>query len=80
MSEIVLTEHVKFRLMERSVSVHDARKIAKSGKIIKNLDGGLVKKEGLSSSGKIIVVVCKETKYPKNVIVVVTAYYGNKTR
>ncbi len=80
MSEIILTHHVKSRLIERSVPVHDAKSIAKNGKTIKITTDGLIKKKGVSYDGRVIIVVCQETKYPKHVIIIVTAYYDDKSR
>jgi len=77
MSEITLSNHAKYRLMERGLSVHDIKKIAKSGKIIKVLEDGQFKMEGLCNNGKKAIVVCKKTNYSRNDIVIITAYYAN---
>ena len=36
MAEIVLTDHVKYRLFEREIDTHEARKIVKKRKGYKN--------------------------------------------
>jgi len=72
MSEPILTNHVKTRLIERGISVHDVKQIAKKGQIIKsNPDCSIVKK-GTSYIGKILIVVLIKQI---NKIIIKTAYY-----
>ncbi len=74
MAEIVLTDHAKYRLLERKIDVHEAKKIAKNGRVTKTESDGTMIKVGLSSSGKLLEVVCRREE---NNIIIKTAYYEN---
>ena len=74
MIKIVLSGHAKYRLLERNVDVHEAKKVAKYGKIISE-NKGKIKKEGIYDKNKKIIVVCKNLS--ENVILLITVYYGN---
>lgn len=74
MAQVILTDHATFRLLERGVDVHEAKKVAKTGAIIKTDFNGIMTKSGISSNSKSITVVCKKEG---NKIVIITAYYAN---
>ena len=74
MAEIVLTDHVKYRLFEREIDTHEAKKIVKNGKITKTDPDGTITQSGLCSNGKILTVVSIKEG---NKIIIKTAYYGN---
>ena len=74
MTQVILTDHATFRLLERGVDVHEAKKIAKLGTIIKSNSNGIMIKSGITGNKKSVMVVCK--KEGKK-IVIITAYYAN---
>ena len=74
MAEIVLTNHVQVRLLERGIDTHEAKKIAKNGKVTKTESDGTLTKEGVCGNGKILTVVLIKQG---NKIIIKTAYYGN---
>lgn len=74
MAEIILTDHAKYRLLEREIDVHEAKKIAKNGRIIKNESDGTITKVGVCNNSKSLVVVSIKEK---GKIIIKTAYYGN---
>ncbi|MEK7185706.1 MAG: DUF4258 domain-containing protein [Patescibacteria group bacterium] len=74
MAEIILTNHVKYRLLERGISAHEVKKIAKNGQIIKIEASGIMKKAGVCSDGQRLVAVVKNYK---NKIIVLTTYFKN---
>ena len=74
MAEIVLTDHVKYRLFERGIDAHEAKKIAKNGKITKTESDGTLIKAGACNDGRILSVVSFKEG---NKIIIKTAYYGN---
>ena len=74
MTQIVLTDHVKYRLLEREIDTHEAKKIARKGKITKTELNGTITKVGVCSNGKSLVVVLI---IEGNKIIIKTAYYGN---
>jgi len=72
MVKIILTNHAKYRLLERGIDTHQVKKIIKNGSIVKiNSDGTIVVK-GLSDGGKFIEVVYFKNG---NNLVIKTAYY-----
>lgn len=74
MAEIIVTDHAKYRLLEREIDVHEAKKVVRNGKITKTKFDGTITKEGVCSNGKSLsVVFIKEG----NKIIIKTAYYGN---
>jgi len=74
MAEVAVTNHAKYRFIERGISVHEAKKIAKSGQIInREVDGALVK-NGICNNGKLLTVVSVKEA---NKIIIKTAYYEN---
>lgn len=74
MADVAVTNHAKYRFMERGISVHEAKKIAMSGQILKReIDGTLVK-NGICSNGRLLVVVSTKEA---NKIIIKTAYYEN---
>lgn len=74
MTQIVLTNHAKARLIERGIGVHDAKKIAKNGEIVGHEENGLLKRRGLSYDKRRIIVISKEGK---GKIIILSAYYEN---
>ena len=74
MVQIVITDHAKYRLLERGIDVHEAKKIAKNGKVTKSEFDGTLTKVGLCSNGKSLTVVSIKQG---NKIIIKTAYYGN---
>ncbi len=74
MAEIVLTDHVKYRLLEREIDTHEVKKIAKNGKTTKTESNGTITKVGVCSNGKTLVVILI---IKGNKIIIKTAYYGN---
>ena len=74
MTKIILTNHAKYRLLERSIGAHGARKVAKTGRVI-NIDlDGIITRKGLLDNGRPLIVKTKESG--KNIIII-TAYYGD---
>lgn len=71
MAEPILTIHGKYRLLERGIDVHEAKKIAKSGKITKKQLNDTIIKEGIVDGKKLFVV----TSNNKKGITIITAYY-----
>ena len=78
MAEVVLTNHVQYRLYEREIDAHEAIKIAKDGKITKRSSDGSIIREGICANGKKLFVV---SILRGNKILIETAYYDkNKIR
>ena len=69
-----MTHHVKSQMIEREVSVHDARNIAKNGKIIKSGLDGIIIRTGKGYNNRPIEVVTKEFN---SKIIIITAYYAD---
>lgn len=74
MAEIVITDHAKYRILERKIDVHEVKKVAKNGKITKTESDETTIKMGQCSNGKSLMVVSKKEG---NKIFIKTAYYGN---
>ena len=74
MAEIIVTDHAKYRLLERDVDVHEAKKIASNGKVTKTESGGTITRTGTCSNGQSLIVVSKKEG---NKIIIITAYYEN---
>lgn len=74
MAEIILTDHVKYRLLEREIDVHEAKKIVKNGQVTKSESSSTIKKVGVCSNGGSLTVISKKEG---NKIIIITAYYEN---
>ncbi|OGI67529.1 hypothetical protein A3A05_00125 [Candidatus Nomurabacteria bacterium RIFCSPLOWO2_01_FULL_41_12] len=72
MAEIILTNHVQSRLLERGIDVHEAKQTAKNGKITKKENNGKITKERILYDGRVLVVVFKQEM---SKIIIITAYY-----
>ncbi len=75
MAEVILTNHIKYRLYERNIDVHDTKKIAKNGKVTKTDIDGTITKHGICSNGRPLSVVTIEIN---NKLIIKTAYYEDK--
>lgn len=75
MVDIIVTTHAIGRLLERSIDVHEAKKIALKGKVIQTHDDGAIVKQGINSNGKSLIVV---TVKSGTKIRIKTAYYENR--
>lgn len=73
MPEVILTDHVKSRFIERNVDIHEAKQAAKNGVIIKT-ENGIIKRRRELGEGRVIRVVCKQEG---SKIIIITAYYEN---
>ena len=72
MAEVVLTNHVQYRLHERGIDSHEVKQIAKNGNVTKREVDGIIR-EGLSSiTGKNLRVI---SIIRNNKIIIKTAYY-----
>jgi len=78
MPKIILTNHAIFRLFERGISVHDAKRIAKYGQIKKTERGGIIIRTGILSDNHLLISVV--TKRVGERIIILTVYYGNHLR
>lgn len=74
MAEIAVTNHAKYRFLERGIDVHEAKKIAKNGQVTKTESDGTIIKTGVCSNGRLLVVV---STVERNKIIIKTAYYEN---
>ena len=72
MVKIILTNHAKYRLLERGIDTHQVKKIIKNGSIVKISSDGTIVVKGLSDGGKFIEVVYFKNG---NNLVIKTAYY-----
>lgn len=72
MVNIILTDHAKLRLFQREIDVHEAKYIAKNGKITEiQIDGTIVKTGTLSNGKKIEIAIIKA----KNKLIIKSVYY-----
>ena len=72
MVNVFLSLHGQTRAIERKIDIHEAKKIAKQGKIVKiDKDGSLIK-EGVVN-GRKLMVICKDLG--KKGIMIITTYY-----
>lgn len=74
MSEIILTDHVKTRILERGIDVHEVKQAVKNGKVTKTESNAIITKERVLSDNRVLAVVFKRER---SKIVIITAYYGN---
>lgn len=74
MPRVELTNHAKYRLMEREIDVHQAKKVAKNGSVVKQDSDGTIVVKGTTDQGKILKVVYK---IENNKLIIITAYYAN---
>lgn len=74
MAEVILTNHVQSRLLERGIAVHETKQTAKNGKITKTENNDIITKERTLSNGRVLVVVFKQEI---SKIIIIIAYYGN---
>ncbi len=70
--KVILTNHAKYRLLERGIGVHDVKNIAKNGEIVKSEENGIIKKRGFAHDEKNLIVISREEK---GEIVIISAYY-----
>ena len=70
---IILTDHAKYRLLERGISAHEVKKIAKNGQTIKVEANGIMIKMGMYNDQQLSVVIKKYS----NKIIILTLYYEN---
>ncbi len=74
MAEVIVTDHVIYRLLERGIDVHEAKKVAKSGHIAKPDSCVKITSKGKSTNGRLLEVVSVKKD---NKIIIITAYYGD---
>jgi hypothetical protein len=74
MSEVILTDHVKTRILERGIDVHEAKQTVKNGKVTKTENNAIITKERVLGDNRVLVVVFKQER---SKIIIITAYYGN---
>jgi hypothetical protein len=72
MAEVILSDHAKYRLLERQIDTHEAKKVAKSGKVTKTQPDGTIIKTGVCSNGKFLTVAILKVG---NKVVIKTVYY-----
>jgi hypothetical protein len=74
MADVSITDHAKYRLLERCIDVHEAKMVAKNGEIKSVQSNGSIVKRGKVSNGNILNVV---TVRSGSRIIVKTAFYEN---
>ncbi len=77
MSNIILSNHAKFRLFERGIDVREVKRVAKNGNITKVEINGIIIKKGICPNGQALTVISKNER---NTIVILTAYYEHNSR
>ena len=72
MAEIIVTDHAKYRLLERGVDVRETKKIANNGKVTKIESDGTITRMGMCDNGLPLTVISKKEG---NRIIIKTANY-----
>ena len=72
MPKIVLTNHVKLRLLERNIDVHDIKMVVVNGKVTKTEPDGTLIKVGICDDKKTLAVVYMSIG---SKFIIKTAYY-----
>jgi len=74
--KVILTNHVKCKLLERNIDVSTAKRVAKNGKKTSGgMEGIIIKKEILEGD-RVLKVLIKEMFGGKvKKIIIITAYY-----
>ncbi len=73
--KFILTDHAKYRLMERGIDFSQIKKIIKNDSRTNQVLGAKLVARGSSNDGRPLEVVFKQ--WPKGQFVIMTAYYDN---